>query len=167
MEDYDHNKFVNLGASHKFALILKNHSFIKEKGFHHPENFFKNTIVTKGWKSLCQPPRPVATMVVCEFYANLTSHMVKQVRVRGVLVDFSTRSINEFYNLELVNDEAYNRLQEDPNYPEVLRMLTNGQGEWKTNNERHEVHFKAKHLAYIPKVRYHFITSHLIPTTNV
>ena len=46
-------------------------------------------------------------------------------RVRGVLVDFSGKSINEFYNLELVNDEAYNRLQENPNYPEVLRMLTN------------------------------------------
>ena len=45
-------------------------------------------------------------------------------------------------------------------------MLTNGQGEWKLNNERHAVHFKAKHLAYIPKVWNHFITSRLIPTTN-
>ena len=51
--------------------------------------------------------------------------------------------------------------------PKVLRMLTNGQGEWKTNSEGHGVHFKAKHLAYIPKVWHHFITSLLIPTTNV
>ena len=29
------------------------------------------------------------------------------------------------------------------------------------------MHFKAKHLAYIPKVWHHFITSHLILTTNV
>ena len=29
------------------------------------------------------------------------------------------------------------------------------------------MHFKAKHLAYIPKVGHHFITSRLIPTTNV
>ena len=32
------------------------------------------------------------------------------------------------------------------------------------------MHFKAKHLAYIPKVWYHFIPKHLaclIPTTNV
>ena len=121
----------------------------------------------KGWKALYQPPKPATTMVVCEFYANLTSHVVKQVKVRGVLVDFSARSINEFYNLKSVNDEAYNRLQEDPNYPEGLRMLTNDQGEWKTNNEGHAMHFKAKHLAYIPKVRHHFITSRLIPTTNV
>ena len=29
------------------------------------------------------------------------------------------------------------------------------------------MHFKAKHLAYIPKVWHHFITLCLIPTTNV
>ena len=29
------------------------------------------------------------------------------------------------------------------------------------------MHFNAKHLAYIPKVWHHFITSLLIPTTNV
>ena len=29
------------------------------------------------------------------------------------------------------------------------------------------MHFKAKHLAYIPKVWHHFITSLLIPMTNV
>ena len=29
------------------------------------------------------------------------------------------------------------------------------------------MHFKAKHLAYIPKVWNHFITSYLISTTNV
>ena len=83
------------------------------------------------------------------------------------MVNFRARSINEFYSLESVNDEAYNRLQEDPNYPKVLRMLTNGQGEWKTNSEGHAVHFKAKHCAYIPKVWHHFITSDLIPTANV
>ena len=46
-------------------------------------------------------------------------------------------------------------------------MLTNGHGEWKLNSEGNTVHFKAKHLAYIPKVWNHFITSRLIPTTNV
>ena len=54
-----------------------------------------------------------------------------------------------------------------PTAPKILRMLTNGQGEWKVNNDDHAVHFKAKHLAYIPKVWHHFITSRLIPTTNV
>ena len=87
--------------------------------------------------------------------------------MHGVLVDFSAKSINWYYNLKAVNPEAYDRLHENPNYPEVIRMLTNGQGEWKLNNEGHAVHFKAKHLAYILKVWHHFITSRLIPMTNV
>ena len=106
-------------------------------------------------------------MVVWEFYANLAAHVLKKVRVCGVLVDFSAKSINRCYNLKPVNPEAYDRLHENPNYPEVLRMLTNGQSEWKLNNEGHTMHFKAKHLAYIPKVWHHFITSCLILTTNV
>ena len=165
--DYDHEKFVNDNATEKFGLISKNRSFIKEKGFHHPDDFFRKTIANKGRRALCQPPRPAATSVVREFYANLASRVLKRVWVHRVLVDFSEKSINRYYNLEPVNPEAYDRLHENPNYPEVLRMLTNEQGEWNLNNEGHAVHFKAKHLAYIPKVWHHFITSHVIPTTNV
>ena len=106
-------------------------------------------------------------MVVREFYANLAAYVLKKVRVRGVLVDFSAKSFNAYYNLEPVNAEPYDRLYGNPNYPEILKMLTNGQGEWKLNNEGQAVHFKAKHLAYIPKVWHHFITYRLIPMMNV
>ena len=47
MEDYDHTKFVNFEASKRFNLISTNRSFIKGKGFHHLEDFFKKTIVKK------------------------------------------------------------------------------------------------------------------------
>ena len=86
-------------------------------------------------------------MVVREFLANLAAHVVKKVQVRGVLVDFSARSINEFYQLESVDDVVYNRIQEALNDPIVLRLLTNGQGEWQLNSEGHVIHFKAKNLA--------------------
>ena len=142
----------NLSMTEKFSLISKNRSFIKEKGFHHHDEFFHKTIGNKGWWALCQPPSPAATSVVLEFYANLTSYVLKKVRVHGVLVDFSVKSINQYYNLEPVNLEAYDRLHEHPDYAEVLRMLTNGHGEWKLNSEGHVVHFKAKHFPYIPKV---------------
>ena len=82
-------KFVNEGAADRFGTICKNRSFIKEKGFHHLDDFFRKTIATKGWQALCQPPRPATMSVVREFYANLASHVVKKVRVCGVLVDFS------------------------------------------------------------------------------
>ena len=61
---YDQDKFVNESATEKFDLISKNRSFIKEKGFHHPEDFFGKTIAAKGWRALCQPPRLVSTSVV-------------------------------------------------------------------------------------------------------
>ena len=165
--NFDVTRFVNEGAVDRFGTICKNRSFIKEKGFHHPDDFFRKMIAAKGWRALCQPPHPAAMSVVQEFYANLASHVVKKVRVRGVLVDFNAESINHYYNLDHVPSEPFDWLYERPDYPEVILVLTNGRGEWKHNNEGHAVHFKAKHLAYIPKVWHHFITPHLIPTTNV
>ena len=165
--NYDVTRFCNEGATDRFDTICKNRSLIKEKGFHHPDDFFRKTIAAKGWRALCQPPHPAAMSVVREFYANLASHVVKKVRVRGVLVDFSAESINHYYNLDHVPSEPFDRLYERPDYPEVIRVLTNGRGEWKLNSEGHAIHFKAKHLAFIPKVWHHFITSRLIPMTNV
>ena len=92
--DCDHEKFVNESVTEKFSLISKNRSFIKEKGFHHPDDFFRKTIANKGWKVLCQPPRPVTTSVVRGFYANLATHVLKRVRVHGVMVNFNAKSIN-------------------------------------------------------------------------
>ena len=164
---FDLTRFVNEGVAEWFGTICKNRSFIKEKEFHHPDDFFLKTIANKGWRALCQPPRPDVTSVVREFYTNLASYVVKKVRVHEVLVDFSAKSINKFYNLDSVPPEPFDRLHERPDYPKVLWVLTNGQGMWKLNSEGHVVHFQAKHLAYIPKVWHHFITSRLILTTNV
>ena len=164
---FDASRFANASAADRFSTICKNRSFIKEKGFHHPDDFFRKTIEAKGWRALCQPPRPAAMSVVREFYANLASHVLKKVKVRGVLVDFSAESINSYYGLEHIPPGPFNQLREHPDYPEVIRVLTNGRGEWRINSAGHAVNFKAKHLAYIPKVWHHFITSRLIPTTNV
>ena len=150
--NYDVTRFVNEGATDQFGTICKNRSFIKEKYFHYPDEFFRKMIAAKGWRALCQPPHLTAMSVVREFYANLASQVLKKVRVRGVLVDFSAESINSYYSLAHVPSEPFDRLYEHPDYPEVIRVLTNGQGEWKLNSEGHAVHFKAKHLAFIPKV---------------
>ena len=164
---FDASRFVNLSAAEQFGSICKNRSFIKEKGFHHPDDFFRKTIEAKGWRTLYQPPRPAAMSVVREFYANLASHVLKKVRVRGVLVDFSAESINSYYGLEHIPPGPFDQLREHPDYPEGIPVLTKGRGEWRINSAGHAVNFKAKHLAYIPKVWHHFITSRIIPTTNV
>ena len=108
--NFDVTRFVNEGAADRFGTICKNRSFIKEKGFHHHDDFFRKTIAAKGWRALCQPPHPAAMSVVREFYANLTSHVVKKVRVRGVLVEFSAESINHYYNLDYVPSESFDPL---------------------------------------------------------
>ena len=164
---FDASRFINEAAADRFSIICKSRSFIKEKGFHHPKDFFRKTIEAKGWRALCKPPRPAAMSVVREFYANLASHVLKKVKVRGVLVDFSAESINSYYGLERIPPGPFDQLREHPDYHEVIRVLTKGQGEWRINSAGHAVNFKAKHLAYIPKVWHHFITSRLIPTTNV
>ena len=75
---YDDDKFVNEDAAAKFGLISKNRLFIKENGFHHPNDFFRKTIASKGWRALCQPPTLAAISVVREFYANLVVHALKK-----------------------------------------------------------------------------------------
>ena len=107
---YDVTRFVNESAANRFGTICTNRSFIKEKGFHHLDDFFRKTIAAKRWRALCQPPHPAAMSVVREFYANLASHVLKKVRVRGILVDFSAESINSFYILDHVPSEPFNRL---------------------------------------------------------
>ena len=52
MHSYNHDKFISESATEKFGLISKNRSFIKEKGFHHPDDFFHKTIANKGWRAL-------------------------------------------------------------------------------------------------------------------
>ena len=89
--NYDVSRFVNEKAADRFGIICKNRSFIKEKGFHHPDDFFRKTIAAKGWRSLCQPPHPATMSVVPEFYANLASHVLKKVRV-GAYWSTSVRS---------------------------------------------------------------------------
>ena len=58
---YDVTRFVNEIAADRFGAICKNRSFIKEKGFHHPDDFFRKTIAAKGGARVVRQsrlPRP-------------------------------------------------------------------------------------------------------------
>ena len=84
-----------------------------------------------------------------------------------VWVPCDRATINAFYNIPHVDDEEYQKLSVEPNYLDIIKCLTNGQGEWKINSEGQVVNFKAKHLIYVPKVWKHFITSRHLPSTNL
>ena len=49
---YDVKQFVNGSDADRFGIICKNRTFIKEKRFHHPDDFFRKTIAAKGWRAL-------------------------------------------------------------------------------------------------------------------
>ena len=164
-KEYKHNMFITLEVSKRYTMIARNRTFIKEKGFEHTENFFGKDIENKGWKELCKPATPIVISIVREFYANLADQALKRVWVSGKWVPFDSETINNFYNLPNVDNEAYEKLSNEPNYKEIIKCLTNDQERWKINCESQVVNFKAKGLLYIPKVWHHFITSRILPTT--
>ena len=66
-----------------------------------------------------------------------------------------------------MDNKAYEKLRDEPNYKEIIKCLKNDQEKWKINSEGQVVNFKAKGLLYIPKVWHHFITSRILTTTNI
>ena len=105
--------------------------------------------------------------MVREVYANLSEQVDKKVWVRGFWVPFDNTTINVLYQIPHVGDEGYQRLNAEPNYMEIIKCLTNGQGQWKVNSKGQVVNLKAKDLTYVPKTWHHFITSRILPSTNV
>ena len=53
---YDLEKFVNESTAEKFGLISKNRSFIKDKGFHHLEDFFPQSHCEQGVEGTMPTP---------------------------------------------------------------------------------------------------------------
>ena len=53
---FDASRFINASVADRFSTICKNRSFIKEKGFHYPDDFFRKTIEAKGGRALCPSP---------------------------------------------------------------------------------------------------------------
>ena len=50
-----------------------------------------------------------------------------KVRVRNTWVPLDRATINSFYRLLVVDDEAFQKLSETPNYEEIIKCLTNNQ----------------------------------------
>ena len=115
-EKYNYNKFVTLEASRRYTTTARNITSIKEKGFEHTNDFFLKDIDTKEWKELCKLPKPTVISIVREFFANLVDQGLKKVWVRGKWVPFDSETINAFYNLPKVDNEAYESLRNNPNY---------------------------------------------------
>ena len=65
-EEYNHDMVITLEASKRYMMIARNRTFIKEKGFEHPEDFFRKDIANKGWRELCKPLKLNVILFVCK-----------------------------------------------------------------------------------------------------
>ena len=108
------NELPSLRITIIVCSSLYNRTFIKEKGFGHPEDLFKKDISIKFWRDLCKPPEPDLISIVREFYAYLVDQALKRVWVRGKWVPFDSETINSLYNLPNVDNEAFEKLKDEP-----------------------------------------------------
>ena len=67
--------------------------------------------------------------MVREFYANLKEQVLMKVWVRNTWVPFDRAIIKKFYHLLMVDDKAFQKLSETPNYEEIIKCLTNNQAQ--------------------------------------
>lgn len=105
--------------------------------------------------------------MVSEFYVNVPSHLLKMVTIQGKIVSFDVSTINDFYGLDNMKDEAeYERLKANPNYEKIIDKLMNKKGAWKLNNSNEIVNFWASFLTPRSIVWHNFISAKLLPTLN-
>ena len=58
------------------------------------------------------------------------------VYVRGVLVPFRHKRINEMFKLkELKHSSKFKKLVENPNHEKIIDLLTDGQGKWEATRK--------------------------------
>ena len=50
LEEYNHDILITLEASKRYTMIARNKTFIEEKNFEHPKDFFRKDIANKGWR---------------------------------------------------------------------------------------------------------------------
>ena len=93
---YDHDKFVNESVASSLPIAPS----LRRRDSNFPTIFSAKLYLGKGGVHYAKPR---GRLLVREFYAKLVAHVLKKVHVHGVLVDFSAKSINRYYNNELVN----------------------------------------------------------------
>ena len=90
------------------------------------------------------------------------------VFVRGVLVPFDDRSINEMYKLrDYKHGSKYKKLLDSPNYKNIVNLLIGGKGKWEVTKKNPHHAIKRGALAEEAKVWFYFICSVIIPTRHL
>ena len=83
----------------------------------------------RGWEAVCKNLELGRRALVKEFYANLRKKRNLTCYDRGRWVPFEERAISQLFGLRQEGDcTKCERLQKNPNFKEIVKYLTGGQG---------------------------------------
>ena len=110
--------------------------FVGERGFGKLISPFSEVIEKKGWGFFCEHKVSGFSALAREFYANMVGMKEDSVYVRGVWVPFGHRRINEMFKLrDPKHGSKYKKMVENPNYENILNLLTIGEGKWEATKK--------------------------------
>ena len=147
---------------------LQHKDFIGERGFNKWISPFQEIIESKGWHLLCEHKDIEFVDVVKEFYANMVGMKDKTVYVRGKWISFGKEEIKQTNNLkEKKNGSKFKKLVKEPNFQEIVDVLTDGKGKWNTTRKNPHESISRGALTKQAKVWFYFLCSVMLPTKHL
>ena len=124
--------FINKRAE-IFKKTLSKKGFISERGFKELVPPFMEEIERRGWEMLYKHLEPGKITLVKEFSANLGDRKNLTFYVRGRWVPFGERAPSQLFKLKERGDcLEFEKLRKNPDFEEMAKKLTGGQGEWQS-----------------------------------
>ncbi|XP_073128035.1 uncharacterized protein [Henckelia pumila] len=161
---YDKFRFLSAEASDNYMEFLCK-DLVEERGIDlssAKDAPLLSAVKARGWGELIRPPAHAIGPLVREFYANLKErHENFRVLVRGKMVPFDSRTINDVYHVpDIENDEYTEFLSKNLDYVEVIGMLVRALATEVVNNPRLDfMHFYREWC--------NFVTAALMPSSHV
>lgn len=167
-EEYDAKKFVSLAAQKRYLASVVKKGAIQERGLYVSMDSVSQQVKRRKWEELVKHPEAAVVPLVREFYANMKEHRNFRVFVRGKMVPFDRTTINRYYKLSNIENDAYERMLEGSiNWDTIKDALCPGTVTYWDRNQRGVVKtFPGKNMSKSSKAWHYFVCSKFMPTTN-
>ena len=147
---------------------MQHRDFVGERDFNKRISPFHEIIESKGWHLFYEHKAPGFVDVVKEFYSNMVGMKDKTVYVRGKWISFNKQQIEQTYNLkEMKNGSKFKKLVKEPNFQEIVDLLTYGKGKWNITRKNPHESIARGALIEQAKVWFYFLCSVMLPTKHL
>ena len=129
---------------------------------------FQEIIESKRWHLFYEHKALRFVDVVKEFYANMVGMKDKTIYVRGKWISFSREYIEQTYNIkEMKNGSKFKKLVKEPNFQEIVDLLTDGKGKWNTTRKNLHESIARGALTEQAKFWFYFLCLVMLPTKHL